>query len=388
MKHFLYNLFICLFVVSCKNETQVVPVTSPPDGYEISGAAPGLVNGLRVYLKSTNEKGTLKDQDTAIILNERFRFDGKVKKREAWFVEVNSLDGSFPFVIDNSNLTLVINKDDISLSKIDGDSLNNAIDDFNSQLKKLNDSLSDTRDKYKQMIANQENASGMSEKVIDIMEAISNLPHEFIKNNTNNPYSLVLLNTMIRRNASEEGLILQSFEALNDSLMDSNLGKRVAKSIPEIKRRYNIIAATNIGEIAPNFSAPNPNGYQIELNKIKGKATLIHFWASWYQASRRENPKLVEIYEKYHDKGLEMISVSLDGNSNQTNPKADWKKAVQEDKLIWNQVSNLNYFNDTISKAYNVRSLPSYFLLDDKGVIVAKDKTGNSIETMLEELLD
>lgn len=388
MKYFLYAVFICLFVVSCKNETQVEPSTSQPDGYVISGSAPGLFNGLRVYLKSTNEKGTLKDQDTAIIMNEAFRFDGKVNTKEAWFVEVNSLDGTFPFVIDNSNLSLVIDKDDITQSIITGDSTNNAINDFNSQLKRLNDSLSNTRNRYRQMIANEENASGMSKKVMDIMETISNLPHEFIKNNADNPYSLVLLNSMIRRNTSEEGLILQSFDRLNDSLLDSNLAKRVAKSIPEIRRRYDIIAATHIGKVAPNFSALNPNGNRIELHKIKGKATLIHFWASWYQASRRENPRIVELYNKYHDKGLEMISVSLDGNSNQTNPKADWKKAVKEDKLIWNQVSNLNYFNDTISKAYNVRSLPSYFLLDSKGVIVAKDLNGNSLETTLAELLD
>ncbi|MBR9845515.1 MAG: TlpA family protein disulfide reductase [Algicola sp.] len=149
-----------------------------------------------------------------------------------------------------------------------------------------------------------------------------------------------------------------------------------------------MISATHIGKVAPNFSAPNPNGKIIELNSVKGKATLVHFWSSWYKASRRENKRLVELYERYHDKGLEMIGVSLDGNSNQTDPKSDWKQAIKEDQLIWSQISNLNYFNDTISKAYNVRSLPASFLLDSKGVIVGKNLNGNSLEDKLKELLN
>ena len=98
--------------------------------------------------------------------------------------------------------------------------------------------------------------------------------------------------------------------------------------------------------------------------------------------------RLVKLYEDYHVKGLKMISISLDGNKNQTNPKSDWKNAIKEDQLIWNQISNLNYFNDTISKAYSVKSLPTYFLLDSKGVIVAKNLKGNSLEAKLKELLE
>jgi peroxiredoxin len=158
--------------------------------------------------------------------------------------------------------------------------------------------------------------------------------------------------------------------------------------MPNIRKEYSIIAATHIGKKAPNFSAPNPNGKIIELNSIKGKATLIHFWSSWYKASRRENERLVELYEKYHDKGLEMIGVSLDGNPNQKDPKTDWKQAIKDDKLIWNQISNLNYFNDTISKAYNIRSIPTSFLLDNEGVIVGKNLNGTSLEDKLKEVLE
>lgn len=379
---------ICCFVFSCKKEaTKTEPIQVKQDGYTISGLAPGLLNGLRAYLKSTNEKGFLKNQDTAIIMNEKFSFDGNVETKEAWYLEINSLDGSFPFIIDNSSLTIKVDKDDIKLSTIEGDAINNTISEFNTQLKKLNDSLNTLSERYRKMIIDKENVIGKYDEISALKEVILRFPHEFIEKNNDNPYGLVLLNTMIRRNSSDKGMIVGSFDVLSDHLKSSNLGLRVAKSIPKIRKEYEIIAATHIGKIAPNFSAKNPNGKVIALADIKGKATLIHFWSSWYKASRRENKRLVKLYEKYHDQGLEIIGVSLDGNTTQTHPKSDWKKAIKEDELTWKQISNLNYFNDTISKAYSVKSLPSSFLLDSKGVIVGKNLTGNSLEDKLKELL-
>lgn len=388
MKTYLYTFIICVIIFSCKKDTKTEQTSIQYDGYTIAGSAPGLYNGLRAYLKSTDEKGYLKAQDTAIIMNETFEFDGKVETSEAWHLEINSLDGSFPFVIDNAQLTIIVNKDNIKNSIIDGNQVNNNIAKFNAELKTLNDSLERYSNRYRKMIINKESVAGMSQQITAIKDAILKFPHDYIKNNTDNPYSLVLLNTMIRRNASDKGLIIESFDALNVDLKNSNLGKRVAKSIPDIRKQYEIIAATHLGKVAPNFSAPNPSGKIIALSDVKGKVTLVHFWSSWFKASRRDNLRLKKLYETYHSQGLEMIGVSLDGNTNQTHPKSDWKKAIKEDQLIWDQISNLNYFNDTISKAYNVRSLPSTFLLDEKGVIVAKNLTGKSLEAKITELLE
>jgi len=387
MKTSLYYFLVGLLIFSCKENAKTEPVQVQHDGYTISGTAPGLFNGLRAHLKSTDEKGFLKAQDTAIIMNETFVFDGKVEKEDAWFLEINSLDGSFPFVIDNAQLKIVVNKEDIKHSKIEGNPVNNIIAEFNSELKSLNDSLISIGDRYRKMIIDKENVAGMSEQISDLKEVILRFPHEFIQNHPNNPYGLVLLDKMIRRNASDKGLIVTSFDAINEDLKNSNLGKRVAKSIPKIRKEYEIIAATHIGKVAPDFSAPNPQGKIISLSDSKGKVTLIHFWSSWFKASRRENVRLVKLYEKYHDEGLEMIGISLDGNEQQQHPKSDWKKAIKEDQLIWNQISNLNYFNDTICKTYSVRSLPATFLLDSDGVIVAKNLTGNSLDSKLSELL-
>ncbi len=381
-------LFVCFAFCSCKkNET---PPTAPvkKDGYTVSGNAEGLVNGLRAYLLATDEKGYLKSKDTAIIMNERFYFDGKVDSTEAWALEVNSLDGSFPFVIDNASIRIDIDKDDLTNSSINGTPFNDTIEAYNNRLNQLSDSLETTSNTYRKRLVEKKNVDGMSEHIQALKDEIADLPFQFMKTNTDNPYGLVLFNNMLRRNTGDRGKLVEAYDQFPNRFKNSNLGKRISKSMPKIRHEYAIISLTHIGEIAPAFSAKSPQGKRISLDDVKGKATLIHFWSSWYKASRRENERLTKVYEKYHDNGLEIIGVSLDGSERQKNPRQDWKDAIKNDNLIWPQVSNLNYFKDTIAKTYNVKTLPASFLLDGEGKIIAKNLTGNSLENKLKELLN
>jgi thiol-disulfide isomerase/thioredoxin len=112
-----------------------------------------------------------------------------------------------------------------------------------------------------------------------------------------------------------------------------------------------------------------------------GKVTLIDFWAAWCKPCRAENPNVVSAYKKYHDKGLNIIGVSLDRSAE------DWKKAIADDGLIWNQVSHVAYFEDPIAKLYGVDAIPAAFLLDENGVIVAKNLRGSQLEEKVAELL-
>ena len=112
-----------------------------------------------------------------------------------------------------------------------------------------------------------------------------------------------------------------------------------------------------------------------------GKVTIIDFWASWCKPCRIENPNVVKIYNKYHDKGLNIIGVSLDKTQN------SWTKAIADDQLAWNHVSNLKYWQEPIAQQYGVRSIPSTFILDQDGNIVAKNLRGYALENKISELL-
>jgi len=141
------------------------------------------------------------------------------------------------------------------------------------------------------------------------------------------------------------------------------------------------------GDIAPDIIQSTPNGNQISLSSLKGKVVLVDFWASWCAPCRKENPNLVKAYNQYKDtefkngNGFTIFSVSLDKNL------IAWKKAVQDDSLIWPcHVSDLKGWKNEAAKLYGIRSIPSNFLIDGDGKIVAVNLRGDALEAALRKL--
>ena len=137
----------------------------------------------------------------------------------------------------------------------------------------------------------------------------------------------------------------------------------------------------NVGDKAPEIELKNPQGEVIKLSDLKGKYVLIDFWASWCRPCRVENPNLVQLYRSNKDRGLRIVGVSLDKEKNK------WIQAIKDDGLVWNHVSNLQFWNDPIAKLYKVSAIPATFILDDKGVIIARDLRGIELYNKVEELL-
>ena len=145
--------------------------------------------------------------------------------------------------------------------------------------------------------------------------------------------------------------------------------------------------APSVGAQAPDFELTDPNGKVIKLSELKGKVVLIDFWASWCGPCRRENPNVVEAYEKYNKKkfatgkGFEVFSVSLDRN------EQAWKSAVLQDNLKW-PYHALDQ-GGLVASLYQVKSIPSGFLIDGKGKIVASGNQlrGLGLHIEIEKLL-
>jgi thiol-disulfide isomerase/thioredoxin len=145
----------------------------------------------------------------------------------------------------------------------------------------------------------------------------------------------------------------------------------------------------NIGNKAPELSYKNPGDTLVSLASLHGKIVLIDFWASWCGPCRRENPAVVEAYNKYKgqtflggEKGFTVYSVSLD------NAKANWVNAIAVDKLVWSShVSDLKFWSSEGAAKYGVQSIPTNWLIDGRGVILARSLRGADLEKKLESIL-
>ena len=136
------------------------------------------------------------------------------------------------------------------------------------------------------------------------------------------------------------------------------------------------------GAVAPDFTMNTIDGKELTLHAITAKVKLIDFWASWCGPCRQENPRVVNLYNKYHDKGLEIIGISLDDN------REKWEQAVQQDSLTWLHASDLKGWQSPVALLYQVKSIPATFLLDENNRILAKNLRGPALEEKIKELLN
>lgn len=140
-------------------------------------------------------------------------------------------------------------------------------------------------------------------------------------------------------------------------------------------------SAVKVGQVAPDFTLPDPSGKMISLSSFRGKYVLVDFWASWCGPCRQENPNVVKAYQQYKGKNFTILGVSLDKT------KDKWQEAIKADGLAWNHVSDLKFWDSAVVPLYGLNAIPTNFLLDPQGKVIAANLRGPALEAKLQEVL-
>ncbi len=153
------------------------------------------------------------------------------------------------------------------------------------------------------------------------------------------------------------------------------------KAVESFISRMEEVKPVAVGQPAPQFELPTPDGEPVKLSDLQGKYVLLDFWASWCAPCREENPNIVKQYDRFKEKGFTVLGVSLDKS------KEPWIRAIEADGLNWTHVSELKEWNGKVSAMYQVQGIPASFLLDPQGKIVAKNLRGAELENFLKSTL-
>lgn len=196
----------------------------------------------------------------------------------------------------------------------------------------------------------------------------------FIKDHPKAHASLFLLMNELKSRLEDEHFI-QLFKGLDPEVKNSRLGKSVAAEIARMEQ-----SSKTSGE-AIDFQQKDPQGKLVKLSSFRGKYVLIDFWASWCGPCRMENPNVVAAYHQFKDKNFTILGVSLDKS------RGDWLEAIQQDGLVWTQVSDLKGWGNEVAQLYGVRGIPQNFLIDPQGRIIASNLRGKALEQKLATIL-
>lgn len=367
-------LSLIMLSFSCKKENE---------GYKIEATIDSSLNNKKVKIfRFENKKRTV--IDSAIVADGKLAFNGKIKSPDTYLISVDGVNGFLPFILENSNMSIIIHKDSITTSEISGSKENDITKSYKTGFQEFSDLNNKLRKRYRAAEIANDNMELEAIKVSfdNLIQEAKAFDIDHIKTHKESAFAAITLERISKAKSITKTEAKTLYNLLPEDIKQTRAAKATLTYIesPSFVPKVSV----KIGDLAPDFSGFTPDEKALALKDIKAKLTIIDFWASWCGPCRKENPNVVKLYNKYHRKGLEIIGVSLDKKGQ----KDRWIKAIDMDKLTWKHVSNLQGWQEPIAQLYGVRSIPATFILDENGKIIAKNLRGKALEDKVAELLN
>ncbi len=354
--------------------------------FTIKGKAGSLDAPAQVYL--LYQLGANKIADSSAVVNGDFSFTGNTLNPVNAFLVMDykgvgmakleeATADVFTFFLEKGETTITT-PDSIKKAKITGSLINEENTKLLAQVKAIEAEAMKLNTEIQAAPAAKQNSNEyqaeMQAKFKVLQSKHRSALQTFIVTHPNSYLSLIALNTLDSK--------IDPFESDNlyNTLSADLKGTEAAKVLKESIDRAKLSA---VGAMAPEFSQNDTRGLPLKLSAFKGKYLLIDFWASWCGPCRQASPTMVRLFNKYKTRNFTILGVSLD----RPGAKDDWLAAIKNDGLVWSHVSDLQFWNNSVAQLYSVSAIPSNFLLDPTGKIIARDLRGVDLENKLAEVL-
>ena len=346
-------------------------------------------DGQKIYLRyGTFEEFTL---DSAVVKKGKFTFRGLMDRPYASAIlYMGKLEGRnvkyAQFALEPAKMTVELDANHFQQAVFHGGKTQEESNSLKALTMEANQKLQELNDAYESAKTNEEREA-LKAQMAPYSKVASEARDNFIKTHPDSYLTPEFLRYTMGRMSYQE--LKQIYDGLSDNVKQYGDCDEIVKELTALERVLP-------GKMAPDFTAKDINGKPFTMSSLKGKVVIIDFWASWCVPCRQSNPHMLDLYKKYHLKGLDMVYVSDDDRA-----EAAWKKAVEQDKLRgegfhhvlrglkWDRskgYAGIDHTND-ISDKYAIHFLPTKYLIGRDGRIVCRIESDEQLESELERLL-
>jgi len=362
------------------------------DSFILEGHAANMI-GQEIKLEELTANELIVFDSVKVGNNSKFRISGNITEPKFFLLRTETNDLISLIIHPGEYVKLGTNRDDFSTQySVEGSPDCELLRDLNLQLEKTLTTIDSIVAIHKDKLYSPKFDSikhQLDDRYVEVMKIQKQYTRDFVSANY---YSLSSIIALFQQ--AGEGLILDPVTDMKYfEMVDTSLTTRYP-NVPQVKALHRFILQEQsknrleelrnnkfeIGGEAPNISLQNQWGDTISLYSLRGSYVLLDFWAAWCQPCRLELPNMLANYYKYHNLGFEIYQVSLDFK------REAWVAAMQQNNLFWHNVSDLQHWQSAPAVAYGVKELPTNYLLDKEGKIIAKNLTGDQLGKKLTEV--